>query len=170
MHGVAPGHEVVRVLDRRAENEAGIGERFKLDRLIALLEHGDFAHRYLLRRCHDPLVRRNPGDVVPLGRVKDPALSGLEAHIEVSDALRRLDDAFHAVVFACDNSRGTGKMEIGRAKILALGFGKFELGRHSDPELKALDPLLAEHSASMPDATAGTHPLNTAGLDDAFAP
>src|SRR4029077_6083148 len=70
---------------------------------------------------------------------------------------------------ACDNPRGTGKMEVGGAKILALGFGKFEFGRHRDPELKALDPLLAEHSAGMPNATAGAHPLNTAGLDDAFA-
>ena len=42
-------------------------------------------------------------------------------------------------------------------------------GRHRDPELKALDPLLAEHSAGMPNAAAGAHPLNTAGLDDAFA-
>src|ERR1700719_3585893 len=169
MHGVVPGHQVVRVLDRRAEDETGIGDRFELDRLIALLEHGNFAHRYLLRRCHDPLVQRDPGDVVPLGRVKGPALSGLEADIEVSDATRRLDNAFHTVVFACDNPRWTGKMEVGSAKILALGFGKFELGRHSDPELEALDPLLAEHSAGMPNATTGTHPLNTAGLDDAFA-
>ena len=76
---------------------------------------------------------------------------------------------FHAVVFARDNPRGTGKMEVGSAKILALGFGKFELRRHGDPELKALDPLLAEHSAGMPNATTGAHPLNTAGLDDAFA-
>src|SRR5258705_2912384 len=60
-------------------------------------------------------------------------------------------------------------MEVGSAKILALGFGKFELGRHRDPELKALDPLLAEHSAGMPNATAGAHPLNATGLDDAFA-
>src|ERR1700746_1977114 len=60
-------------------------------------------------------------------------------------------------------------MKVGRAKILALGFGKFEFGRHGDPELKALDPLLAEHSAGMPDAATGAHPLNTAGLDDAFA-
>jgi hypothetical protein len=52
---------------------------------------------------------------------------------------------------------------------LALGFGKLKLGRHSDPELIALDPLLAEHSAGVPNATAGAHPLNTAGLDDAFA-
>src|SRR6266436_5115409 len=169
MHGVVPGHQVVRVLDRRAEDEAGIAERFKLDRLIALLEHGDFAHRYLLRRCHDPLVRCNPSDVVPLGRVKDPALSGLEAHIEESDATRRLNNAFHTVVFACDNPRGTGKMEVGSAKILALRFGKFKLGRHSDPKLKALDPLLAEHSAGMPNTATGAHPLNTAGLDDAFA-
>src|SRR5258706_16341567 len=115
------------------------------------------------------LVRSVPGDVVHLGWVKDPALSGLEAHIEVSDATRRLNNAFHAVVFACDNPRRTGKMEVGSAKILALGFGKFELGRHGDPELKALDPLLAEHSAGMPNAAAGAHPLNTAGLDDAFA-
>src|SRR6202035_5065962 len=82
---------------------------------------------------------------------------------------RRLNNAFHTVVFACHNPRGTGKMEVGSAKILALGFGKFELGRHSDPELKALDPLVAEHSAGMPNATAGAHPLNTAGLDDAIA-
>ena len=81
----------------------------------------------------------------------------------------RLDNAFHTVVFACDNPRGTGKMEVGSAEILALGFGKFEFGRHRDPELKALDPLLAEHSAGMPNATTGAHPLDTAGLDDAFA-
>jgi hypothetical protein len=35
--------------------------------------------------------------------------------------------------------------------------------------LKALDPLAAGHSAGMPDAAAGAHPLDTAGLDDAFA-
>src|SRR6266478_8565572 len=169
MHGVVAGHEIVRVLDRRAEDEASIGERFKLDRLLALLEHGDFAHRYLLRRCHDALVRRDPGDVVPLGLLEGPALSGLEVHIEVSDALRRLDNAFRTVVFACDNPRGTGKMEVGSAEILALGFGEFEFRRHGDPELKALDPLLAEHSACMPNATTGAHPLHTAGLDDAFA-
>src|SRR5271168_3161389 len=130
MYGVVPGHQVVRMLDRRAEDEASIGERFKLDRLIALIEHSDFAHRYLLRRCHDPLVRYDPGDVVPPGRAKKPALSGLEAHIQVSDARRRPNNAFHAVVFACDNSRGTGEMEVGSAKILALGFGKFEFGGH----------------------------------------
>src|SRR5882757_6421368 len=106
MHGVVPGHEVVRVLDRRAEDEAGIGQRFKLDRLLAFLEHDDFARRYLLRRCHDALMRRDPGDVVSLGRPKAPPLSALEAHIEVSDALRRGDNAFHTVVFACDNPGG----------------------------------------------------------------
>src|SRR3984957_11929194 len=84
MHGVVPGHEVVRVLDRRAEDEAGIGERFKRDRLIALLEHDGFARRYLLWRSHDSLVRRDPGDVVSLGRLKGPALPSLEAHIEGS--------------------------------------------------------------------------------------
>src|SRR5205814_10062448 len=36
-------------------------------------------------------------------------------------------------------------------------------------ELKALDPLRAEHPAGMPDAAAGAHPLDTAGVDDAFA-
>src|SRR3984893_10394944 len=169
VHGVVPGHEVVRALDGTAEDEAGIGERFDLDRLLALLEHGDLARRYLLRRRHDPLVRRDPGDVVPLGWAEGPAFSRLEAHIEVGDALRRGDNAFHTVVFACDNPRGTGKMEVGSTEILALGFGKFELGRHRDPELKALDALGAEHSAGMPDAAAGAHPFNAAGLDDALA-
>jgi len=62
-------------------------------------------------------------------------------------------------------------MEVGRVKILAFGFGKFELGRHRDPELKALDPLGAEHSGRY----AKRHwpvrraSIDTAGLDDAFA-
>ena len=56
-------------------------------------------------------------------------------------------------------------MEVGGAKILALGFGKFELGRHGDPELKALDLPLAEYSAAVPNATTGAHPLDTTGLD-----
>src|SRR5258705_11285885 len=169
MHGVVPGHQVVRVLDRRAEDEGDVGLAFKLDRLIALLEHREITRRYLLWRRHDSLVRCNPGDVVPLARARGPALSGLEAHIEVCDATRRINNAFHTVVFACDNPRRTGRVEVGSAKILALGFGKFELGRHSDPELKALDPLHAEHSAGVPNAAAGAHPLNTAGLDHAFA-
>src|ERR1700682_5787156 len=42
-------------------------------------------------------------------------------------------------------------------------------GGMATPELKALDPLLAEHSAGMPNAATGVHPLDTAGLDDAFA-
>src|ERR1700733_10005018 len=169
VYGIVSGHEVMRVLDGRAEDEAGIGERFKRDRLIALLEHDGFARRYLLWRSHDSLVTRDPGDVVSLGRLKGPALSGLEAHIEVRDATGRLDNAFHTVVFAGDNPCGTCKTEVGSGKILALWFGKLQLGRHGDPKLKALDPLLAEHSAGMPDATAGAHPFNTAGVDDAFA-
>src|ERR1700734_4163995 len=60
-------------------------------------------------------------------------------------------------------------MKVGSAEILAVGFGKLEFGRHRDPKLKALDPLRAEHSAGVPDAAAGAHPLDTAGLDDAFA-
>ena len=59
--------------------------------------------------------------------------------------------------------------KVGTAEILAVGFGKLEFGRHRNPKLKALDPLRAEHSARVPDAAAGAHPLDTAGLDDAFA-
>ena len=59
--------------------------------------------------------------------------------------------------------------KVGTAEILAVGFGKIEFGWHRDPKLKALDPLRAGHSARVPDAAAGAHPLDTAGFDDAFA-
>src|ERR1700742_4419457 len=101
--------------------------------------------------------------------MKNPALSGFEAHVEIGNATGRLDNAFHTGVFARDDPRRTGKIEVGSAKILAVGFSKFEFGRHGDPKLKALDPLLAEYSAGMPDATTGTHPPNAAGPDNAFA-
>jgi hypothetical protein len=81
MYGIVAGHEVIGVPGRGAEHEAGIGERFERDRLIALLEHREFAGRNLLRRRDDPLMRRDPGDVVSLGRVEGPALAGLEAHV-----------------------------------------------------------------------------------------
>src|ERR1700745_2957576 len=60
-------------------------------------------------------------------------------------------------------------MEIGSVEILAFGFGEFEGGWHRHPQLKTLDPLLAVHSAGVPDAAARAHPLATAGLDNAFA-
>jgi hypothetical protein len=60
-------------------------------------------------------------------------------------------------------------MEVGSAKILALGFGKFEARAACDPELKALDPLHCRTFRRHANATTGAHPLNTAGLDDAFA-
>ena len=157
------------MLEGGAQDEAGVRQRFELNRAIVLLEYGEFARRYPLRRRHVPLVRRDPGDVMPLRRTEGPAFPGLQPDIEVGHAVWRPDDAFHAVVFACDDPRGTRGMEVGGTEILALGFGKLEFGRHGDPELKALDPLRAEHPAGMPDAAAGAHPLDTAGVDDAFA-
>src|SRR4029077_2285976 len=169
MNGVVARHEIVRVLDGRAEDEARIRERFKLDRLVAPLENDDFAGRYTLRGRHHSLVRGDPGDVVVLGRLINPALAGLEAHIEIRHALRRLDDAFDAIIFASDDPCWAGIMEIGSVEILAFGFGEFEGGWHRHPQLKTLDPLIAVHSAGVPDAATGAHPLDTAGLDNAFA-
>src|SRR4029077_6865548 len=107
--------------------------------------------------------------VVVLGRLINPALAGLEAHIEIRHALRRLDDAFDAIIFASDDPCWAGIMEIGSVEILAFGFGEFEGGWHRHPQLKTLDPLLAVHSAGVPDAAACAHPLDTAGLDYTFA-
>lgn len=67
MNGVVTRHELVRVLDGRAEDEASIRECFKLDRLVAPLEHDDFAGRYTLRVATIPWWEAIQATSWPLG-------------------------------------------------------------------------------------------------------
>lgn len=73
--GVVTGHEIVRMLDRGTQHEAGIGYRFERDRPVTFFEYDRLTRRNIRWHCNDALVGRNPDDVMILRRLIRPAFS-----------------------------------------------------------------------------------------------
>src|SRR6266481_6815700 len=64
VNGVIAEHELVRMLDGRAQDESRVFERFEVESTVRLLEHRQLALVHDLRRCQLSPMHRDPGDRV----------------------------------------------------------------------------------------------------------
>src|SRR5450432_3116200 len=78
VYRVIAEHQVVRMLDGRAEDELGVGLGVKGDGLVRLLEERELAGLQRIRRAEASAADRAPGDRVLLGRSVRPAFARLE--------------------------------------------------------------------------------------------
>src|SRR5712691_820393 len=168
MNGVIAEHEVVGMLDRRAQDKARVFERFKFEGAVRLFEHRKLALVDDLRHCQLSPMHRDPGDRVIVRRIVAPLLALLERNVQVVDGRRRGDLARGFTEAAKDDARRTVRLEMLAPEIACFGCDVLHLRRQSDPELKALGARATRNTSGMPNATACAHPFNPAGIDDAF--
>src|SRR5712691_1431702 len=64
MNGVIAEHELVRMLDGRAQDESRVFKRFKVESTVRLFEHRQLALVHDLRRCQLSSMHGDPGDRV----------------------------------------------------------------------------------------------------------
>src|SRR5215470_8972037 len=89
---VVPEHQVVRMLDRGAEDKRRLALCLDVDRSLGFLEYGELAREDRFACEHTTLVRGKPGNTVACGRHVAPALAVLEADMEVVVPRRCADD------------------------------------------------------------------------------
>src|SRR5437016_12011129 len=74
MNGVIAEHELVRMLDGRAQDKARVFARFEVESAVRLFEHRQLALVHDLRRCQLSPMHGDPGDGVPVRRIVAPFL------------------------------------------------------------------------------------------------
>src|SRR5258708_15423934 len=168
VNGIVAEHEVVGMLDRRAQDKARLFERFKFESAVRLFEHRQLALVHDLRRCELPPMHRDPGDRVLVRRIVAPFLAFLQRNVQVVDGRRRGDLARGFAVAAEDDARRAVRPEALAPEVLCFGFYAFHLRRKSDPQLIALDAHGPHRASGMPYTAACAHPFDAPRLDDAF--
>src|SRR5216684_6070548 len=133
MYGIGAEHQVVGMLDRRAQDEARILKGFKFEGRVRLFEHGQLALVHDLRRSELSLVHGDPGDGVILRRLVAPFLALLQRNVQVVDRGRRGDLARGFAVAAEDDARRTLRLKVLASEVLRFGLDAFHLRRKSDP-------------------------------------
>src|SRR5580692_9795374 len=104
VNGVISEHEVVGMLDGRAQDEGCIVLRLEFYRAARFLEDCEFAFGYLFRSGHETLVDGDPGNGVIVRRLIAPVFSSLKADIEIGQGFRRGDLADGVAVTAEDDA------------------------------------------------------------------
>src|SRR5712692_9496732 len=90
VNGVHAERELVRMLDSRAQDEAGVVERFEFERAVRLFEHRQLALVHDLRRCELSPMHGDPGDGVIARRIIAPLLALRERDIQIVHRRRRV--------------------------------------------------------------------------------
>src|SRR3989442_2204328 len=126
-------HEVVGMLDRRAQDKARLFEGLEFESAVRLLEHRQLALVHDLRRCQLSPMHRDPGDRVLVRRIVAPFLAFLQRNVQVVDGRRRGDLARGFAVLAEDDARRAVRPEALAPEVLCFGFYAFYLRRKSDP-------------------------------------
>src|SRR5882672_9314640 len=168
VNGVHAEHELVRMLHRGAQDEAGVVERFEFEGTVRLFEHRQLALVHDLRRRQLSPMHGDPGHRVRVRRIVAPLLALLQRDIQIVHRRRRGHLARGFTEAAEDDARWTVRLEMLAPEIACFGCDVLHLRRQSDPELKALGARASRNASGMPDAAACAHPFNPAGIDDAF--
>src|SRR5712664_2835762 len=82
MNGLVAEHELVRMLDRRAQDEARAFKGFKFEGPARRFEHGQLAPVHDLRRSEPSPVHGDPGDGVIFRRLVAPSLALLKRNVQ----------------------------------------------------------------------------------------
>src|SRR3989442_8183253 len=168
MNRVHAERELVRMLDSRAQDEAGVVERFEFERAVRLFEHRQLALVHDLRRRQLSPMHGDPGHRVLVRRLVAPLLALRERDIQIVHRRRRGDLARGFAEAAEDDARRTVRPEALAPEVLCFGFYAFYLRRKSDPWLIALDAHGPHRASGMPYTAACAHPFDAPRLDDAF--
>src|SRR6267143_6358647 len=160
--------ELVRVLDRRAQDEARVVEGFEFESAVRLFEHGQVALAYDLRRCQLSSMHCDPGDCVLFRRLVAPLLAFLQRDIQIVHRRRRGHLARGFTEAAKDDARRTMRLEMLAPEIACFGCDVLHLRGQSNPELIALDARGSHRASGVPYAAPCTHPFDASRLDDAF--
>src|SRR5712691_11721944 len=168
MNGVIAEHEVVGMLDSRAQDEARVFERFEVKSPVRLFEHRQLALVHDLGRCQLSSMHGDPGNGVLVRRLVAPLLALRERDVQIVHRRRRGHRTRGFTEAAKDDARRTVRLEMLAPEIACFGCDVLHLRRQSDPELKALGARASRNTSGMPNATACAHPFNPAGIDDAF--
>src|SRR6266705_3310332 len=168
MNGVIAEHEVVGMLDGRAQDKARVFERFEFEGAVRFLEHRELPLVHDLRRRQLSPMHRDPGNRVPVRRIIAPFLAFLQRHVQIVHRRRRGHLTRGFTEAAKDDARRTMRLETLAPEIAGFRCDALHLRRQSDPELKALGARASRNTSGMPDAAACAHPFDPAGIDDAF--
>src|SRR5947208_4290667 len=133
MYGVGAEHKIVGMLDRRAQDEAGVCKGFEFEGAVRLFEHRQLALIHDLRRSELSLVHGDPRDRVIARRLVTPFLALLQRNVQVVDRGRRGDLARGFAVASEDHARRTVRLEVLAPEVLCFGIDAFHLRRKSDP-------------------------------------
>src|SRR5437773_4939242 len=168
VNGVHAARELVRVLDRRSQDEARVLARLEVERAVRFLEYREFPCLHDLRRGELALVHGDPGDCVLFRRFVAPFLALLQRDIQIVHRRRRGHLARGFTEATKDDSRRTLRLEMLAPEIACFGCDVLHLRRQSDPELIALDARGPHRASGVPYAAPCTHPFDASRLDDAF--
>src|SRR6266704_834886 len=168
MNGVIAEHEVVGMLDGRAQDKARVFERLEFEGAVRFLEHRELPLVHDLRRRQLSPMHGDPGHRVRVRRIVAPLLALRERDIQIVHRRRRGDLARGFTEAAKDDARRTVRLEMLAPEIACFGCDVLHLRRQSDPELKALDARGPHRASGMPYAAACAHPFDAPRLDDAF--
>src|SRR6266581_4656726 len=168
MNGVIAEHDVVGMLDGRAQDEARVFARFEVKSPVRLFEHRQLALVHDLRRCQLSSMHCDPGNPVIVRRFVAPFLALRERDIQIVHRRRRGHLTRGFTEAAEDDARRAVRPEALAPEVLCFGFYAFHLRRKSDPQLIALDAHGAHRASGMPYTAACAHPFDAPRLDDAF--
>src|SRR5436309_5602473 len=133
VNGVHAERELMRMLDRGAQDEARVVERFEFERAVRLFEHRQLALVHDLRRCQLSPMHGDPGDRMIVRRIVAPLLALLQRDIQIVDRRRRGHLARGFTEAAKDDARRAVRLEALAPEVLCFGFYAFHLRRKSDP-------------------------------------
>src|SRR5438034_4409973 len=168
VNGVIAEHEVVGMLDGRAQDKARVFDWLEFAGAVRLLEHRELPLVHDLGRCELSPMHGDPGDRVIVRRIVAPLLALLERNVQIVHRRRRGHLTRGFTEAAKDDARRTVRLETLAPEVLCFGFYAFHLRRKSDPQLIALDARGPHRASGVPYAAACAHPFNPAGIDDAF--
>src|SRR5437773_2225937 len=168
VNGVIAEHEVVGMLDGRAQDKARVFDCFEFEGAVRLLEHRELPLVHDLGRCKLSPMHGDPGNRVLVRRIVAPLLALLERNVQIVHRRRRGHLARGFTEAAKDDARRTVRLETLAPEVLCFGFYAFHLRRKSDPQLIALDAHGPHRASGMPYAAACAHPFDAPRLDDAF--
>src|SRR5882762_3881679 len=157
--------ELVRVLDRRAQDEARVVERFEFEGTVRLFEHRQLALLDDLRRRQLSPMHCDPGDCVLFRRLVAPLLAFLQRDIQIAHRPRRGHLARGFTEAAEDDARRTVRLEMLAPEVACFGCDVLHLRRQSNPELIALDARGPHRASGVPYAAPCTHPFDASRLD-----
>src|SRR6266581_9344519 len=112
MNGVIAEHEVVGMLDGRAQDESRVFERFEVESTVRLFENRQLALVHDLRRRQLSPMHGDPGDRVIVRRLVAPLLALRERDIQVVHRRRRGHLARGFTEAAKDDARRTVRLEM----------------------------------------------------------